>query len=161
MRSDLVQEKVTSCYKRNIFHILEIQVPLWLVIHMCWPCFFSGMGWRGYCASLTRFLFLKTGTHCNQRKKGFMFCYKTLCSCFSTQKQPIGISLAAFFSILLFSHSVIMDSTPPLSKRIKTRVVRSWVRLEGWFSGDNELIEKYRFETSRKVINNPKVVSFG
>ena len=32
--------------------------------------------------------------------------------------------------------------------------------LEGWFSGDNELIERYRFETSRKVINNPKVVSF-
>ena len=33
-------------------------------------------------------------------------------------------------------------------------------RLEGWFSGDNELIEKYRFETIRKVINNSKVVSF-
>jgi len=28
-----------------------------------------------------------------------------------------------------------------------------------WFN-NNELIEKYRFETSRKVINNPKVVSF-
>lgn len=28
------------------------------------------------------------------------------------------------------------------------------------FSGDNELIERYRFETSTKVINNPKVVSF-
>jgi len=53
-----------------------------------------------------------------------------------------------------------MDSTPPSSKRIKTRVVRSGGRLEGWFSGDNELIEKYRFQTSRKVINNPKVVSF-
>jgi len=53
-----------------------------------------------------------------------------------------------------------MDSTPPTSKRFKTRVVRSEGRLEGWFSGDNELIEKYRFETSRKVINNPKVVSF-
>jgi len=53
-----------------------------------------------------------------------------------------------------------MDSTPPTSKRIKTRVVRSGGCLEGWFSGDNELIEKYRFETSRKVINNPKVVSF-
>ena len=53
-----------------------------------------------------------------------------------------------------------MDSTPPTSKRIKIRVVRSGGRLEGWFSGDNELIERYRFETSRKVINNPKVVSF-
>ena len=39
--------------------------------------------------------------------------------------------------------------------------MRSGRRLEGWFSGDNELIERYRFERSRKVINNPKVVSFG
>jgi len=38
--------------------------------------------------------------------------------------------------------------------------VTSGGRLEGWFSGDNELIEKYRFETIRKVINNSKVVSF-
>jgi len=53
-----------------------------------------------------------------------------------------------------------MESTPPTSKRIKTRVVSSGGRLEGWFSGDNELIERYRFETSTKVINNPKVVSF-
>jgi len=44
--------------------------------------------------------------------------------------------------------------------RIKTRVVRSGGRLEGWFSRDNELIERYHFETSTKVINNPKVVSF-
>ena len=53
-----------------------------------------------------------------------------------------------------------MDFSPPSSKRIKTRVVRTEWRFEGWFSEDNELIEKYRFETSRKVINNPKVVSF-
>ena len=38
--------------------------------------------------------------------------------------------------------------------------MRSRGRLEGWFSGDNELIERYCFETSGKVINNPKVVSF-
>ena len=31
---------------------------------------------------------------------------------------------------------------------------------EGWFSGDNDLIEKYRYETSIKKINNPKVVCF-
>jgi len=55
-----------------------------------------------------------------------------------------------------------MDSTPSTSERIKTRAVRSGGRLEGWFLGDNELIERYRFETSRKVIKkNPKVVSFG
>jgi len=53
-----------------------------------------------------------------------------------------------------------MESTPPTSKGVKTRAVRSGGRLEGWFFGDNELIEKYRFETSTNVINNPKVVSF-
>jgi len=53
-----------------------------------------------------------------------------------------------------------MESTPPTSKRVKTRAVRSGGSLEGWFSGDNDLIERYRFETSTKVINNPKVVSF-
>ena len=51
-----------------------------------------------------------------------------------------------------------MDSTPPTLKRVKTRAVRFGGRLEGWFSGDNDLIERYRFETSTKVINNPKVV---
>jgi len=53
-----------------------------------------------------------------------------------------------------------MQSTPHTSKRVKTRAVRSGGRLEGWFSGDNELIERYRFETTTKVINNPKFVSF-
>ena len=56
--------------------------------------------------------------------------------------------------------SAVMDSTPPTSKRVKTRAVRSGGRLEGWFSGDNDLIEKYRYETSLKKINNPKVVCF-
>ena len=53
-----------------------------------------------------------------------------------------------------------MESTPLTSKRVKTRAVRPGGRLEGWFSGDNDLIERYRFETNTKVINNPKVVSF-
>ena len=53
-----------------------------------------------------------------------------------------------------------MESTPLTSKRVKTRAVRSGGRLEGWFSSDNDLIERYRFETSTKVINNPKVVCF-
>jgi len=35
-----------------------------------------------------------------------------------------------------------------------------WRETRGLVFGDNELIEKYRFETSTKVINNPKVVSF-
>ena len=53
-----------------------------------------------------------------------------------------------------------MESTPPTAKRVKTRVVRSGRRLEGWFSGDNDLIKKYRYETSIKKIKNPKVVCF-
>ena len=53
-----------------------------------------------------------------------------------------------------------MESTPPTSKRVKTRAVRSGGRLEGRFSSENDLIERYRFETSTKVINNPKVVCF-
>ena len=56
--------------------------------------------------------------------------------------------------------SVIKDSTPPTSKRVKTRAVRYGGRLEGWFSGDNYLIERYRFETSTKEINKPNVVCF-
>jgi len=53
-----------------------------------------------------------------------------------------------------------MDSTPPISKRVKSKAIRSGGRLEGWFSGDNDLIERYRFGTNTKVINNPKVVCF-
>ena len=53
-----------------------------------------------------------------------------------------------------------MESTPSTSKRVKTKAVRSGGRLEGLFSGDNDLIERYRYETSIKKINNPKVVCF-
>jgi len=53
-----------------------------------------------------------------------------------------------------------MASTPPSSKRIKTRAVRSGGKLEGWFSGESELIEKYLHETCRKIVNTPKFVSF-
>jgi len=49
-----------------------------------------------------------------------------------------------------------MDSTPPTSKRMKTRVVGKGGRLENWFSGEGEQIQKYLHETSRKVIK-PKV----
>jgi len=50
-----------------------------------------------------------------------------------------------------------MESTSPTSKRVKTRVVRSGGRLEGWFSGDNDLIERYRYETSIKKIKTPRL----
>jgi len=53
-----------------------------------------------------------------------------------------------------------MASTSPSSKRIKTKAVRSGGKLEGWFSGELELIEKYLHEASRKIVNTPKLVSF-
>jgi len=53
-----------------------------------------------------------------------------------------------------------MALTPPSSKRMKTKVVRSGGKLEDWFSGESELIYKYLHETSRKIINTPKLVSF-
>jgi len=53
-----------------------------------------------------------------------------------------------------------MVSTPPSSKRMKTRVVRSGGKLEGWFSEETKLIDKYLHEISRKIVNTPKLVSF-
>jgi len=53
-----------------------------------------------------------------------------------------------------------MESTPPSSKRIKTRSVRRSGKLKIWFSSDPDLMNKYLHETSRKVINTPKVVFF-
>jgi len=53
-----------------------------------------------------------------------------------------------------------MAGTPPSAKRMKTRDVRSGGNLEGWFSGESELIDKYLHETSRKIVNTPKFVSF-
>jgi len=53
-----------------------------------------------------------------------------------------------------------MESTPPSSKRMKTRGVKRGGRLEGWLAGEDEKIEKYLHETSRKAINNPKLITF-
>jgi len=53
-----------------------------------------------------------------------------------------------------------MAGTPPSAKRMKTRAVRSAGKLEGWFSRESELINKYLHETSRKGVNTPKLVSF-
>jgi len=53
-----------------------------------------------------------------------------------------------------------MAATPPSAKRMKTRVVRSGGKLEGWFSRESELINKYLHETSRKSVNTAKLVSF-
>jgi len=53
-----------------------------------------------------------------------------------------------------------MARTPPSAKRMKSRGVKSSGKLEGWFSGDVDLINKYILETSRKSVNTPKMVSF-
>jgi len=53
-----------------------------------------------------------------------------------------------------------MAGTPPSDKRMKSRGVKSSGKLEGWFSSDVDLINKYLLETSRKSANTPKVVSF-
>jgi len=53
-----------------------------------------------------------------------------------------------------------MAGTSPSTKRMKSRGVKSSGKLEGWFSGDVDLINKYLLETSRKNVNTPKVVSF-
>jgi len=43
---------------------------------------------------------------------------------------------------------------------MKSRGVKSSGKLEGWFAGDTNLINKYLPETSRKNVDTPKVVSF-
>jgi len=53
-----------------------------------------------------------------------------------------------------------MAGTPPSTKRMKSKGVKSSGKLEGWFAGDTNLINKYLLETSRKNVNTPKVVSF-
>jgi len=53
-----------------------------------------------------------------------------------------------------------MDGTPPSAKRMKSKGVKSSGKLEGWFSGDVDLINKYLLETSRKSVETPKVVFF-
>jgi len=53
-----------------------------------------------------------------------------------------------------------MAGTPPFAKIMKTRAVRSGGKIEGWFSGESEKINKFLLETSRKTINTPKLVSF-
>ena len=117
------------------------------------------------CKDWTRFLFLKTETHCNQRiKEDFCFAIKPSATIFLHKNNPLAYLLLHLISSSVFLIFHILFSWIPLlhhKKRIKIRVVRKGGRLEGWFSGDNELIEKYRFGTSKKVINNPKVVSFG
>ena len=107
------------------------------------------------------FSFWKSGTHsCH-----WMFFYsiisiKSVAADLFHKNNQLQHLLHFLCELLSVSSFPIMDSTPPTSRRVKSRVVRSGGRLEGWFSGDNDLIERYRFETSTKVINNPKVVCF-
>ena len=79
---------------------------------------------------------LKTETHYNQRiKEGFCFPIKPSTVVFLHKNNPLAHLLLhlMFFSVCAFSDSDFMDSTPPSSKRLKTRAVRSGGRLEGCF----------------------------
>jgi len=71
-----------------------------------------------------------------------------------------------FFKSAILSQSgfyfslCLHGSRTPFIKEDKTRVVRRGGRIEAWFSGEDEKIEKYLHETSRKAISNPKLISF-
>jgi len=43
---------------------------------------------------------------------------------------------------------------------MKTRGVKKGGRIKGWFSGEGEKFYKYLHEISRKMINNPKIITF-
>jgi len=47
-----------------------------------------------------------------------------------------------------------MAGIPPSAKRVKSRGVKSSRKLEGWFAGDTNLINKYLLETSRKNVSS-------
>jgi len=53
-----------------------------------------------------------------------------------------------------------MASSSPSPKRKKSHATKRVGHLETWFSGDNEKIEKFLYESSQKAINNPKLISF-
>jgi len=53
-----------------------------------------------------------------------------------------------------------MESTPPSSKRMKNKNSKKEWKTRELFSSDLDLINKYLQETSRKMINTPKVISF-
>jgi len=53
-----------------------------------------------------------------------------------------------------------MASSSHSPKWNKSRAIKRAGHLENWFSGDNDNIEKFMLEISRKVINTPKLLSF-
>ena len=100
---------------------------------------FSALGRRIMCKAWTSFSILKTETHFHQRiKKGFCFAIKSVAVVF-LHKQPIGSSLAASLFLLVcvpFPHYAFMDSTPSISKKIKTRAVRAgFQEIMNWLRG--------------------------
>ena len=81
-----------------------------------------------------------------------------------SQDQPIIFLLLLHLNMLvslplLKIHLCIMASTPPSSKRMKADAVKRGGHLENWFSGDDGKIEKFLHESSRKAINNPKLIT--
>ena len=166
VESWLLSEGSYNSHKGIYSTILEIQELLWLVKDHMWrpgdfllflTFFMHGM--------VKSFLSRKSGTHsCHWMLFDSVIAIKSVAADLFHKNNQLLHLLQHLLQILCEHHSVffsaIMDSIPPTSRRVKSRAVRSGGRLEGWFSGDNDLIERYRFETSTKVINNPKVVCF-
>ena len=92
----------------------------------------------------------------------YFYLYINNLFCSFSQEEPIVF----LYSFVCYLYCVIcplifsMDSTPPSSNRMKSRGVKRGGRLESWFSGESEKIDKYLHETSRKLINTPKIISF-
>jgi len=53
-----------------------------------------------------------------------------------------------------------MAYSSPSPKTKKTRATKRVGHLENWFSGDDEKIEMFLYESSQKAINNPKLIFY-
>jgi len=53
-----------------------------------------------------------------------------------------------------------MAFSSPSPKRKKTCTTKRVRHLQKWFSSDNEKIENFLYQSSRKAINKPKFISF-
>ena len=145
--------------------ILEIKTAfkVWSNQHVifCTFCF----DWHKllYGSYLILFSVLKTTHIMPTVTKGYGYISDAISYYFHTNNLLFFIfssTLSFLCSVLSSSLIWAMAATPPSAKRMKTRVVRSGGKLEGWFSRESELINKYLHETSRKIVNTPKLVSF-
>ena len=90
-------------------------------IHMWWPCAFRFL-LMFFSAILDQILLLEDSNPVNAKNWRCYLCmYKTLCSCFSSQKQPITTFLAATTSLQL---EVIMEGSSKMKN--SAPFMKSW-----------------------------------